>query len=117
MRNHVGGTFGILKGRWRILKAGIRLFGVKAADEIFLTCCALHNWLLETDGLDQQQWERGVPSYWEGCDGNEDNSTAISGTDGGCPDSLLRLRHPVHLRNNDLSGLGPGNDAVLTPDG
>lgn len=41
MRKDVECTFRVLKGRWRILKtAGIRLFGVKAADEIFLTCCA-----------------------------------------------------------------------------
>jgi DDE superfamily endonuclease len=43
MRKDVGCTFGILKGRWRILKTGIRLFGVKAADKVFLTCCAMHN--------------------------------------------------------------------------
>ena len=51
MRKDVECTFGILKGRWRILKTGIRLSGVECADKIFLTCCALHNWLLETDGL------------------------------------------------------------------
>jgi hypothetical protein len=45
-------VFGILKGRFRVLKTGIRLDGPKAADSIWLTCCALHNWLLESDGLD-----------------------------------------------------------------
>eukprot|EP00797_Seminavis_robusta_P020115 Sro3065_g343090.1 Plant transposon protein (509) ;mRNA; r:3511-5037 len=45
--------FGILKGRWRVLKTGIRLDGPVAADKIWLTCCALHNWLLRTDGLDE----------------------------------------------------------------
>jgi hypothetical protein len=29
------------------------------------TCCALHNWLLEINGLDDE-WDRGVPSEWEG---------------------------------------------------
>jgi hypothetical protein len=47
MRKDVECTFGILKGRWRILKTGIRLSGVDSADKIFLTCCALHNSLLE----------------------------------------------------------------------
>ena len=56
MQKDVECTFGILKGRWRILKTGICLFGVKAADEIFLTCCFWHNWLLEIDGLDKK-WE------------------------------------------------------------
>jgi hypothetical protein len=65
MRKDVECTFGILKGRWRILKTGIRLHGTKPADKIFKTCCALHNWLLEIDGLDDE-WERGVPSEWEG---------------------------------------------------
>jgi hypothetical protein len=65
MRKDVECTFGILKGRWRILKTGIRLHGTKPADQIFKTCCALHNWLLEIDGLDDE-WERGVPSEWEG---------------------------------------------------
>jgi hypothetical protein len=54
-----------LKGRWRVLKTGICLSGVQAADNIFLTCCSLHNWLLFIDGLDDQ-WQEGVSSEWEG---------------------------------------------------
>ena len=46
MRKDVECTFGIMKGRWRILKSGIRLHGVDIADEIWLTCCSLHNMLL-----------------------------------------------------------------------
>jgi hypothetical protein len=61
----VGCTFGILKGQWRILKAGICLHGTAIADAIWKTCCALHNWLLEVDGHDKE-WECGVPSVWEG---------------------------------------------------
>ena len=64
MRKDVECTFGILKGRWRILKTGIRLKGVDVADKIWKTCCALHNWLLEIDGLDKC-WEQGVASDWE----------------------------------------------------
>ncbi|CAB9496564.1 Plant transposon protein [Seminavis robusta] len=45
--------FGILKGRFRVLKTGIRLEGPEAADRIWLTCCALHNLLLKADGLDE----------------------------------------------------------------
>jgi hypothetical protein len=54
MRKVVECTFGILKGRWRILKSGIRLQGVDAVDKVWLTCCALHNWLLEIDGLNAE---------------------------------------------------------------
>jgi len=38
MRKDVECTFGILKGRWRILKAGIRLFRLRDADRIWKTC-------------------------------------------------------------------------------
>ena len=65
MRKDVECTFGILKGRWRLLKTGIRIHGHKATEMIWKTCCALHNWLLEVDGLDKQ-WDQGVPSPWLG---------------------------------------------------
>jgi hypothetical protein len=51
IRKDVECTFGILKGRWRILKSGVRLHGVDAVNSVWFTCCALHNWLLEIDGL------------------------------------------------------------------
>jgi hypothetical protein len=50
MRKDVECTFGIMKGRWRILKTGIRIQGLDNIDHIWKTCCALHNWLLEVDG-------------------------------------------------------------------
>lgn len=57
MRKDVECTFGILKGRWRILKVGFRIKGDKkgleTVDNTWKTCCALHNWLLEVDGLDE----------------------------------------------------------------
>ena len=56
MRKDVECTFGILKGRWRILKSGIRLHGVDTADNIWMTCCALHNMLLEVDG-NSESWD------------------------------------------------------------
>ena len=52
-------TFGILKGRWRILQTGIRLEGPQAADNVWLTCCALHNLLLEADGL-SEPWDESI---------------------------------------------------------
>jgi hypothetical protein len=53
-------TFGILKGRFRVLKTGIRLDGPAASDKIWLTCCALHNLLLQADGLDEWEGELGL---------------------------------------------------------
>ena len=51
MRKDVECTFGILKGRWRILKVGIRLHSISDVDRVWKTCCALHNFLLHSDGL------------------------------------------------------------------
>jgi hypothetical protein len=53
MRKDVECTFGMLKGRFRILKTGIRTQG-DSADKTWMTCCALHNRLLDVDGLDEQ---------------------------------------------------------------
>ena len=54
-----------MKGQWRILKTGIRLHGVSKPDKVWLTCCALHIWLLEVDGL-EDHWENGIATDWEG---------------------------------------------------
>ena len=64
MRKDVECTFGILKGRWRILKTGIRLQNMEVSDNIWLTCCALHNMLLDVDGL-SKAWKNGARSHWE----------------------------------------------------
>jgi hypothetical protein len=67
MRKDVECTFGILKGRWRMSKSGIRLQGVDAVDKVWLMCCALHNWLLEIDGLNAEWSEISTPGNdWEG---------------------------------------------------
>jgi DDE superfamily endonuclease len=42
--------FGSLKGHWRYLKTGIRLQSVERMDDVWCTCCALHNLLLDVDG-------------------------------------------------------------------
>ena len=68
MRKDVECAFGILKGWWCILKTDIRVKGIEAVDIVWLTCCALHNWLLEIDGLDSD-WELQkipVSSEWAG---------------------------------------------------
>jgi hypothetical protein len=71
------------------------------ADKIFLTCCALHNWLLEVDGLDER-WTEGVASGWEGSLGDH-NVNEISR-------AILNLHNQVDVQNYDLSGLRAGNN-------
>ena len=53
MRKDVECTFGILKGCWRILKVGIGLHDISSVDMVWQTCCALHNMLLDIDGLNK----------------------------------------------------------------
>jgi DDE superfamily endonuclease len=50
LRKDVECCFGSLKGRWRYLKTGIRLQSVERMDDVWCTCCALHNLLLDVDG-------------------------------------------------------------------
>ena len=106
MRKDVECTFGILKGRWRILKYGIRLWGMKKCDSVWLTCCALHNWLLEVDGL-ALGWENGVRSNWE-VEADDHRNT---------PFALTRLHKPSQKRRYDLSGMGKGNDVEWNEEG
>jgi hypothetical protein len=101
IRKDVECTFGILKSRFRILKTGIRLHKQEAADKIFLTCCAIHNWLLDVDGLDKQ-WEDGVPSDWEGQLGCHDLTDTVQYI----PDPLRRIMSRNELAQYDLSGMG-----------
>lgn len=49
-------TFDIRKRRWRILKAGICCHGVDVTNEFWLTCCELHNMLLDKDNL-SEEWK------------------------------------------------------------
>jgi hypothetical protein len=51
--------YGILKGRWRILKSGVRIHGVHLVDNIWFTCCALHSWYLNVGEL-TDEWAGGI---------------------------------------------------------
>jgi len=43
LRKDVECTFGIMKGRFRILKTGVPLHGIEVCDGVWLKGCALHN--------------------------------------------------------------------------
>ena len=62
MRKDIECTFGILKHRFAILKNGVRLGSINQCDQVWRTCCALHNRLLFVDELDKG-WETGRPMY------------------------------------------------------
>ena len=107
MRKDVECCFGILKGRWRILKTGIRLHGVEAGDKVWMTCCALHNWLLEVDGLDKK-WSQGVPSDYEGSMGQHEQRDV--------PLAIQRLNAPSIIRAYDTTAMHGSTDVNL-PEG
>lgn len=109
MRKDVECTFGILKGRWRILKMGIRLHGVEAADKVWCTCCALHNWLLEVDGLDVQ-WKNGVETVSSDWEGSLGDCEVEAVREHAHPAAIERLHSPASFRNFDLSAMGVGDD-------
>lgn len=54
------------KGRFRCLKLPIYYQDKKSIDNMFFTCCILHNMLLTNDGYDKK-WEDDV--NWAGQDG------------------------------------------------
>lgn len=56
-RKDVERTFGILKKRWRCLINPIEFKNPTYIEQMFQTCCVLHNMLLDFDGLDI--WEGG----------------------------------------------------------
>ena len=113
MRKDVECTFGILKGRWQILKTVVRLHGVEQVDKVWLTCCALHNWLLDIDGLDEE-WKNGVSTnVWEGDMGQLD----FEGVNPSIPDAITRLYGVQDPCNYDNSGMGPGTDVNLAGEG
>lgn len=69
VRKDVECTFGILKGRFRCLKLPIYYQDKVVIDNMFFTCCILHNVLLSLDGLDVR-WEKGI--NWQGQYGDHD---------------------------------------------
>ena len=69
LRKGVECTFGILKGRWRILKTVIRCHNTEVSDNIWMTSCTLHNLVMDFDGL-SRKWNDGVASAYENEDGH-----------------------------------------------
>ena len=56
MRKDVKCLFGIMMGRFGILRYGFGFHSLTDCDKMWLTCCALHNRLLTVDGL-HKNWE------------------------------------------------------------
>ena len=64
---------------------------------MWLTCCAMHNMLLDVDGL-SVGWQNGVPSHWELQSGQFQENDI--------PDAIRRLVSPDAIRTYDRSTCG-----------
>ena len=111
-RKDVECTFGIVKGRFRILKTRMLFQSKERIDNVFVTCAFLHNLLHDYDnrGGPIDAWETGVE--WDGADGLHD------------PDDMLLLDHRrrqylgpevVGLRDNSDESY-VGRDHLAVPD-
>lgn len=127
VRKDVECFFGILKGRFRILKLRIAYHSQEAIDNVFFTCCILHNMLHKFDGMDVFEED----ADWVGSAGLHDPWHHDPLTDFTCVGSTGTLtegeggggekidRHPAHAelkrqliesftyrkRNNDVTWL------------
>jgi hypothetical protein len=61
IRKDVECTFGILKKRWRILNHGFFYRDINTCEKIFVTCCWLHNFLLDLMERTSVHVGRGAP--------------------------------------------------------
>ena len=71
VRKDVECFFGVVKGRFRILKLHILYRNKDDIDNMFFCCCILHNMLHAMDGLDK--FEKGMD--WAGPDGDHDSGS------------------------------------------
>ena len=109
MRKDVECFFGIMKGRFLIFRYGFRLHKIYQCDQMWLTCCALHNMLLEIDGL-HENWELGAKSDWEKC------SSDLEIYDRDIPFAIERLnRHNAeeNLNQNQESNQNIDHDDIF----
>ena len=68
VRKDIERTFGVLKGRFRILKMPVRFRDKDQVDNVFWTCAILHNMIRRLDF--HTLWEEGVD--WRGADGDHE---------------------------------------------
>ena len=100
MRKDVECLFGIMKGRFCILRNGFKFHKIEHCDQLWLTCCALHNMLLNVDGLDKN-WENGIRSNWEIHDNRNRNQNFELIID--TPFALTRLNRDVTFEDVESS--------------
>ena len=117
LRKDVECTFGIMKGRFRLLKAGVRLHGIEAVDNVWKTCCALHNLLLDYDGFDDGDDWLSDSGHFDSEDIENAIPLPIQRRLQNANDRIQRrLKNPNDVGSYDSSGMGVGNDRITSPE-
>jgi len=89
VRKDVECFFGILKGRFRILKLGILFHDISDIDNMFFTCCTLHNMLHTFDGMENlepaAEWggKGGLHDPWDNPPVLDEGTVGSTGADDG----------------------------------
>ena len=104
-RKHVECAFGILKARFRVLKLPVRMYEFKEIDDMFFTCCILHNMCLDFDGGDDGWYLGGLHTD------HRNRKTFREGTDGYFSDDE---NHQLYSYNNFEYDLLPQTDYTVT---
>ena len=89
IRKDVECFFGILKARWQFLRNPIE-YNIFTIDDVFKTCCILHNMLLAYDGLDGKDMMR--EDFWNALDPNLSDAVTLVNDDA-TPEAALRVQH------------------------
>ena len=90
-----------------MLKTGIRFDSIDLVDNIFKTCCKLHNFLLEADGMDLP-WEGSLKAY--DCCNNEFEDFAATDIS----DSIHEMfRNHGDLRSINFATVGGANLSLM----
>ena len=61
VRKDVECMFGIMKTQWRILHNGFHYRDIRKCENFFVTCCCLHNFLIDMMERNLQRCHRGGP--------------------------------------------------------
>ena len=105
LRKDLECTFGIMKGRFCILRYGTRLCSLRKCDQVWATCCVLHNRLLFIDGL-HKNWSTGKLSNWEIRDDKFKNSTA----------GKFALNRLTRYHHNELEAVANADSTTVSND-
>ena len=95
MRKDVECVFGILKARFRILKYGMRFRNVNTVNDVFHTCCALHNQLLRHDGFTENMRAGAIPDHIHNGDFAPDLEYEVDDCDSDDDDDYAQVAIPA----------------------